>query len=139
MNMLPFLKSFLEDIRDFSLVQVLSFFHWSKSLLYVSESGLRGVFNCTYAQINILFQYSICGIQAGRYFLLLSRSAYFKGAKHWLAKAQFAVTKWILQSKLCLLITISTIQLNLKRASLSSHIFRLRLSDIFKISLISKL
>lgn len=44
MNMLPFLKSFLEDIRDFSLVQVLSFFHWSKSLLYVSESGLRGGF-----------------------------------------------------------------------------------------------
>lgn len=54
------LKSILEEIRDVEtlvLVQVLTFFfHWSKSLLYVSESGLREVFSsCTYEQINILF------------------------------------------------------------------------------------
>lgn len=53
---------------------------------------------------------------------LLSKPAYFLVAKHWLAKAQFAVTKWILWSKLCLLITISTAQLNLN-VNVVSHIF----------------
>lgn len=47
-----------------SVVQVFVF-HWSKSILYVSESGLREVFQLYMSRL-ISRSISVCGVQSGR-------------------------------------------------------------------------
>ena len=122
MNKLLFLKADLGDprFRDLILVQVFYFSTGVKAYCMCLDQ-VWGRFSplCIGSSL-------ISNVQSVGYSLRKSSHSCpgFIGAKHRLAKAQSAVTKWIIHSKSCLLLTISMTQLN-SNVKVSSHIFEI--------------